>query len=95
MQHRHTGLNSGQGVAQIVPQNGDELLTQFPGLDLARKPVLGSDDTRVHVQMVANQVGKQSKRVAHLRTVKIARVRVDRAKRAENRPSPRTIGTEM
>jgi hypothetical protein len=61
-----------------VPQHGDELLAQFRTFALAEERSFAARQLLMHVQMCADQLGKELEHPERLAGVQPHRTRVDR-----------------
>src|SRR5437763_17073182 len=72
-------------VAQIVTQNGNELIAQHRGLSLVRQTCLTGDQSLICVDVESDKLGEQFEHPDRFRRPQLGRPRVDCAESAEKR----------
>src|SRR4051794_20456083 len=83
VQKPQAALNRGERVSEVVTEHGDELLAQFSIALFQREPVLDQLDTVGRVEVRRDQLRKQLEHADDFRGPKLARLRIDGAKRSE------------
>src|SRR3981189_1306988 len=72
-------------IAQVVPQDGDELIPQYRGISLVEQTCLTRGQPFVCVDLKGDKLGEELEHPDRLRCVQLGRPRVDSAESAEKR----------
>ena len=78
-----SGVDRSKWIAQIVPENRDELLAQLRRLALVEQGCFAGCQALLRLQVEADEIGKQPEHPHHVRRLQLRRLGIDGAERAE------------